>query len=106
MQACEIRILEEGLHLNTLLIHAVEANIVAHTLDERSLKILNVFLHKGNVFVKKLFLESFIGRANDCYFAGAHNGKEVSETVVGWNHGLASEIQVTLRLDLNTPYRT
>src|SRR5258708_5971236 len=105
-QPCEVRVLEVELCLNALLFEAVEADIVAHTLDKRGFKILNMFLHTRNIFVKELFLQRFVGRADDRHFARTYDGQEVGEAVVGWNHRLASEIQVTLRLDLNTPYRT
>ena len=104
-QACEVGVLEKVLCLDALLIHAVEADIVAHALDQCRFKILNVFLHKGNVLVKELFLQGFVGRADNRYFGGAYNGQQVGQAVVGWNHRLASEIQVTLGLDPNTPYR-
>ena len=78
-QACEIRVLEKGLSFSAFLFHAINADIVAHTFDQSRVKILNVFLHKRNIFVKELLLESFVCCADDRYFFGSYNGKEVSE---------------------------
>ena len=105
-QAREVAVFSEELHPRALAFQAIDTHIVADAFDEGRVKVFDVLLDKGNVFVKQLLLQRLIGGTDNGDLAGTHDRDEVSQAVMSRNHRSASEIQVALRLDLNAPYWT
>src|SRR5450755_133453 len=105
-QAHKLTVLGIVLHAVTLALHAVETEVVTDALHQSRVKSLDVLLHKRNVFIKELLLQGFVGCADNGDLAGAHNGYEVGETIMGWNHRFTSEIEMAWSINLNAPYRT
>src|SRR5205807_8095285 len=94
------------LHPPACAIEPIDADIVADAFDEGRVKVFDVLLDKGNVFVKQLLLQHLIGGTDNSDLAGTYNRDEVSQAVMSRNHRSACKIQVALRLDLNAPYWT
>ncbi len=69
-----VRQLLEGFFLG----EAVEAEVVAHPLDQRGLEWGDMLLDKGDIFVEKLLLQGFVGGADEGDSARANDGDEVS----------------------------
>ena len=61
-----------------LLLEEVEAEVVAHALDERGLERLDMLLHEGDVFVEELLLQGLVGGGDQRDLARAHERKQVS----------------------------
>src|SRR5579885_744035 len=72
-QALKLAVARIVLHAHTFAFHAVNAEIVTDALDQRRFEMLDMFLHKGNIFVKKLFLERLISGADNRYLARTHD---------------------------------
>src|SRR5689334_18296108 len=102
----KIAILGEELHPRALGLEPFQANIVIDPLDQRRLKILDVLLDKGNIFVEELLLKRLVRRADDCHLARAHHWDEIRQTVMGWNHRATSQIEMAGSINLDTTDRT
>src|SRR5581483_7165005 len=105
-QALKLAVARIVLHAHPFAFHTVNAEIVIDALHQCRLEMLDMLLHKGNIFIKKLLLQRLIGGADNRYLAGAHDRQEVGQTIMGGNHGSAREVEMARSIDLDTTHRT